>query len=389
MSQKPVDFDEAIRELQDANPSAQARARLIAHLSPKSRRTFRPGAIAGLATCAVVAFMMWPRGATGMAFSQSAEQTAKVPRAHTVWYNGDKLSGESWFDGGKSSQYSLSRDGKVQIEIRNDGKRTFWFHRLESPFIDRPNAQQSATVKNVVPRPRGFDGSFGIGRIDEMLRRTNLKVVGQKTIETPEGTRVQYSIRFPAASPFLTIVLADPDTGLIRTIKNTGYEKGRSEIDYPESIPDSVFAMSGTKAKDYVLYDVDEIKRKLHPQMRKGLGTDKGTTLRAVYMDSYGSLWFYWTGMLPDGKMSRPIKVPGLALGQPYGMKAYTRDFHPKSGKFVPMLEGKRLAAMAFNLKKKIGDRLPTVMIPTEKGYATFHNVKIERIPYFYELGLS
>jgi hypothetical protein len=141
--------------------------------------------------------------------------------------------------------------------------------------------------------------------------------------------------------------------------------------------------------KGVTIYDAEQERKAIAAVMKKGLGDDKGISLKLAALDRYGSLTFMWTGWLPDGKMSKPIRLTGIPCSAPFGSKMYTTSWKATNKTKPPMLNGRRMGAMGVTPKVKIGDTIKELIVPGPHGNAVFRNVPVLRIGSLFDLGLN
>jgi len=288
-----------------------------------------------------------------------------------------------WTDGKRMVDYSLDKKGKVDIEYRNDGKRMFFYSTMDGGK-NAPNAERAGAIRTLPRRMERFR-NMGSNPIDQYLKTTKSDVISQKEEQTPEGSQTVYRIRRNAYGNLASTVFAETDTGRIRRIvEQSG---AQTLIDYPDDIPEETLAVDKPFTKGIKVYDSDERRALIAKIMKTGLGDNNGISLKLAAIDKYGTIWLYWTGWLPDGAMTRSVRLPGVPFDGPYGSKQYTTSFKPKNKNQYLKLGGKRLAAMAVNPKVVVGDHLKVVVIPATHGTATFRNVPLIRICTLTDLG--
>src|SRR5437870_12559838 len=86
-----------------------------------------------------------------------------------------------------------------------------------------------------------------------------------------------------------------------------------------------------------------------------------------------------WTGVLPDGKLSRLYRAPGTPLGPAFGLKALTTNYRLDSHTFVSPLVGPRHGGMGRSPLVKHGRTMDNE-IPAQKGYVLFKRVPVMRV---------
>lgn len=383
MSPNPVDLDSALSELRSERPSGALRPRLLRSFQRSPRRPRTPWIVTSIALVAATAFL-WPHRENGIAWARSQAQTAAATRCHQISTDAKgHVTSEQWRDGTRMAEYILNQDGKPWMETRTDGKRRFWYLRMPNE-PRRANGEAHGTVSSV-RKPVEYPGS---NPVDRLLHSKYVKVTSQEKIETSEGDQVKYSIqtletRFEHRDD---TVFSDLQTGLIRRIVfGNGLE---TRFEYPSSIPSEVFKPEPQIAKGVKLYDVDKIWPAVQRQMKGGMGSDKGVTLRLVAIDGDGALWVLWTGHLPDGRLSHPIRIPGLRAGQPFAPRRLTSSFKGSKQVSTLVISGQRLGGMSVVPEVPVGERLEKLVIPTPSGEAVFRNVSVLRISSIADYGL-
>lgn len=378
-----VDLDTAIQELRTEGPAPDLAERLTRGLRGRTP-SIRPRVLIGGALVAACLVAFWPHGSEGVAWAQSQANTAKAVRTHQRWFFPDgKLRGESWTDGMRRADYTLDKDGAVAIEYRSDAKRTF-FYSTNRYVKDTPNSERAGAI--ITNRFRAPTYS-GMRQIDEFLKLQKAVVLSQKEEQTSEGSRTIYEVKTIESSRFPSKVVAETDTGKIREI--TQYDGSKTLIDYPDQIPDEVLDVTKPKAEGIKIYDAEVEKRQVATMMKKGFGTVKGVSLKAAVIDRYGTIWFLWTGWLPDGAMSRPVVLTGIPCSRPAGPKEFTSSYKPKNKEKAryPMMNGVRMGGMALTPRVKVGSTLKEVVIPGPHGKAVFHNIPLLRVSSLFDTG--
>jgi len=388
MSQKPnqpnlADLDAAIQELRMEAPALDLEERLTQSLR-RRMPSVRPRVLIGAALVGACLIAFWPHGNEGVAWAQSQASTAGAARTHQLWFfpNG-KPGGESWTDGTRRAGYTLDRDGTVEIEYRNDGKRSF-FYSTNHYAKRAANAEDAAAITTNHLMPRNFRG---MGPIDEFLKLQQAKVLSQKEEQTPDGSRTIYEVKTYETGRHTCTVIAETDTGRIREISQ--FDGSKTLIDYPDHIPSELLDVDKPKAEGVKIYDAEVEKRQVATMMKRGFGTVKGISLKMAVIDRYGTIWFLWTGWLPDGAMSRPVVLTGIPCERPAGPKEYTSSYKPKSKDKprYPMMNGVRMGGMALTPRIKVGNVLKEVVIPGPHGKAVFHNIPLLRICSLFDTG--
>ena len=93
----------------------------------------------------------------------------------------------------------------------------------------------------------------------------------------------------------------DPSSRRLRVLKSEGLGT-TLRIDYPASVPDSVFDVDQHEIRGLPIHDLDAERAQIDKTMRKGLGSQDGITLRLVCMDDAGELWALWTAVKADAR---------------------------------------------------------------------------------------
>ena len=281
---------------------------------------------------------------------------------------------EEWRSGDKNATVLYTDDGKVQLEMRSDGKRAVnyfnWFKASE--FRNEklsPNALSYVLVSKDSRPGRPFY-EIPLGGVEIALNDPDVKVVGHEeaTGDRPEIYHLRHTVRLggkPMGEPREITAEIDPTTRRIRALVEKPrrfrgrVETFRTEIDYPARIPALTFAPKVQVAKVDATYDYDVENAAAQRTLREGLGKRGPVTLRAVFLDAYGIVWAYWTG----APTTRTFATPGVPLEAGGDRNAFP------SG----------LTGLARTPKVKIGDRID-LNVPYPGGVARFKAVPVRRI---------
>jgi hypothetical protein len=377
MSRTHVNLESAIETLREASPSADAAVRIRRRLEgPGSRLRLAPVfGVAGIAVIALAA--LWPREVSA-SWLETLERTKSAPAVHRVERHGDDVFYELWQDGDKRATYFQDLHQVLRGENRTDGKRRFSY--IGYYYVDpkAANAFRAATLSDVSPNGPKYDPPETL--IDELLSHGELAMTKQERVRTAEGERIRYHVeRRKAISGHFDstiIVDAEPDTGRIRRVSSAGTV---SELTYPASIPASIFEPRAQKATGVVTMDVDAERRQAKAALKSTRFSKGGVTLRLALIDSHGCFWALWTGPLPNGKLSRPIQIPGIECGPAFGLKSLTQSWkQDKLARLSPVV-GMKIGGMARVPTAKIGNSVD-LKIPAANGYVSFKGVPVMRV---------
>lgn len=408
MSPKPVDVRRALETLRGERlePEITERAlRAIHHEAPPQpsprggrRSIARPLTFAMITTAlAVVVFM--PRAKAGAAWAQTLAVTAASPHVHLVsrWPSG-KVASEEWRSGVKRATVLYNSAGRPIIEMRNDGKRAL---NYSSSFAyaqwkgvkPSPNAREYALVSRAWRNGAALY-EVPIGEAKVALNDPDVKVMEHReaTGASPETYRLRRTIRLggkPLGRPQTLTAEVDADSGrIVALVDEPAVVEGRevvyrTQIDYPASIPASIFEARPQAVRDVDVYDNEKIAERVQHGVRDGLARKGPVTLRAVVVDASGDLWAFWTGALPDPKLPHPFSAPGVKLGGAFTNKIYTTAWRqsPKMNGAPVSQTGPRIGGMGRTTLSKLG---PTVDldVPYPGGVARFKNVPYVRVGY-------
>lgn len=378
MSPKPVNVPRALETLRHETPPAEATEALLQALRQPARRSIaRPLAFGLVATAVALAIVFPPRTKAGSAWALTLANTLNVPATHSISRNAKgQIDGEYWKSGEKSATV-LYKNGKVMIEMRGDGKRRFnlvdWLGWGGPPAA---NARVYGTVMKDYKLPDRWDVSYA--SLDALLSRPGIKVLSHQ--EAKDGQPESYQLSIKILREYKVVAEIDPAVRRVAAVVDPK-SGARTTIEYPESIPDSIFEPRAQARPGVETYDQVEISKRLTRILKKGLAKRGPVTLRSVVLDADGALWAFWTGALPDGRLSKPFTLPGVPCGAPFGGKIYTSDWKnsPKMNGVPVATNGPRLGGMARIPKVKIG---PTIdlNVPYPGGIAHFKSIPITRI---------
>lgn len=378
MSPKPVDVRRALETLRAERPTPEAteRARAAVRRPSPRRSPARPLTVA-MITTALAVVVLTPRTHAGAAWAQTLANTLNAPASHSVdhWSSG-KVAMEEWRSGVKRATVLYTDDGRVQTEMRNDGKLAvnyFNWNKVAEFHHEKPapNALSFAIVSNDEPSGHGW-AEKPVGSPKAMLSDPDIKVVAHQEAsgDRPETYRLEQTYRLggkPIGKSHAFTAEIDPASGRIRAlIQDPRKFKGRmetfrTEIDYPASIPASVFAPRVQVAKVAVTYDLVAQDKAVQRTLREGMGRRGPVVLRSVFLDGEGALWVYWTGALD----TRTLTLRGVP-----------REGGAQRNAYPSGLTGLRLVPSA-----KLGSAVD-LDIPYPGGVARFHSVPIWRIGF-------
>ncbi len=406
MSPKPVDVRRALKTLRQERPSPEAteRARLAFLSTPplprgreRRRRLARP-LTAAMITAALALVVFTPRTHAGAAWAQTLAATIASPNCHLIarWPDG-KTASEEWRSGVKRATVLYNRFGSPTIEMRNDGRRamnfasSFDYARFKHETIG-PNAREWALVGKDRPEGRSWY-EIPVGQAKVTLGDPSIKVVGHQDASDgqPETYRLKHTLRLGGKAmrnPTEITAEIDPESSRIRALIEQSHRPGRAvvtyrtEIDYPSTIPASVFAPRPQAAKNVDVY-TEENERQVQRGVRLGMGKQGPVTLRAAIVDGGGDLWAFWTGALPDPKLAHPFSAPGVKLGASFTNKIYTTAWKesPKMNGTPADSKSPRIGGMGRSTLSKLGSTVD-LDVPYPGGVAHFRKVRYVRVGY-------
>lgn len=376
MSQKPVNLELALAELREDHPSSAAERRLRQRLasSPLSRRFRSRPLLIGATMVGALAIGSLSRSKdAGMAWAQVVQHSAEAPFTHWTFLTPKgEITAERWNarDGRVANYgYFVGSPGKVLYEYRRDGKRSFRFFQMPIGH-PTPNMERVAIVSPQKSEELPFTGNSG--QVEEIIRDRNAKVLDKKTVQTPLGERLRYRLLQPKGlEPTEAEILVDVDPSIGRVTQLVS-PRVTIRMEYPQDIPQETFDVDRHRVKNVAIFDTEKSMAIIRKRLDQGLGKDKGVTFRLALLDYTGAVWLFWTGAMPDGRLSHPARLPGIPTGNAAGPKILT-----SSAKGMPKghLEGHALTPSV-----KIGATLPKVIVPTPHGDAVFSNIPVMRI---------
>lgn len=383
MSLKPVDIDEAMVKLKSDSSTPEMRLKARSMFNVNRRTSFSRYGLVG-ASVGLAAFALWPRVTAGTTWAQSLDSSSQALIVHytTKNANGETIS-EEWIRGDKTARTVQFSNGKLFLEWRTDGKKTFCFSdfRVDDKNKKNPNYRLFGEIYTGKP---GFSYSLSSTgtHIEHLLKLRQTKILKQEPIihNGLEATKYELQSQMFRNEHYYAIV--DKKSGLIVEVQGSN-NQWKGIYEYPSTVDDQIFEPHAQLAKDIDVYDVKQLKETLKANLEKGLATSKGVTLRSVTMDSYGNLWVLWTGSPVTNKLERPFTVSGIQLSPPSSTKKFTSRA-AKSGKdsFETTPTGSRIYGMSRTALTKIGSQID-ISIPTKNGVATFKNIPVVRIGFF------
>jgi hypothetical protein len=386
MSPKPVNVPRALETLREERPSAEATESLLRALrQPAPRRSIaRPLAFGLMAAALAMALFYPPHTKAGSAWAQTLANSLDVPATYSVSRNAKgELDGEYWVAGPKSATV-LYRKGKPIIEMRGDGKRRFnlvdWGGWGGPPAA---NARVYGMVSQDWHMPSQWEVSYA--SLDALLKRPGLKVLSHEAAK--DGQPEKYRLSVKTGRTFE--IVAEIDQSVRRVAAVVEPKSGaRTTIEYPSSIPDSVFEPRAQARAGVETYSSDELASQVQRTVRKGLGKRGPVNLRVVLLDANGALWAFWTGALPDPALSHPFSLPGVPCGPAVTNRVYTTGWRssPRMNGIASGSEGPRVGGMARVPKVKLGSTVD-IDVPYTGGVARFRKVPIIRIGLIQNLG--
>ncbi|HWD39571.1 MAG TPA: hypothetical protein VG944_12030, partial [Fimbriimonas sp.] len=175
----------------------------------------------------------------------------------------------------------------------------------------------------------------------------------------------------------------DPKTRHIESILTPGGD--RIQYDYPERIDPAIFVPRPQLVPGVKVFDFELDRARQAALVKRGIARKGDTVLRSVILDRYGCLWVFWTGYVPDGRLTKGYSVPGMPLGPASEPGYFTTSWNKHWPNRRYMVDGRQLVGMNRAPKQKIGTRI-TVKVPTKGGYVTFQNVPVQRILEYTEV---
>lgn len=393
MSPKPFSLDHALATLRGerSSPEAAARARAALQNSlppgegwggvPPRRRLARPLAATMIATAlALVVFM--PRTHAGAAWAQTLAASFDAVPTHTVERDAKGyVTLERWVAGRKRAWVLYDKSHKPAMERRDDGQRLYSYGGGAFYNPKNPNSRPWAFVS----RSSGNDLSEEAiqGSSEVVLKQPGVEVVEHQ--EASGGRPETYRLRVPrpyAKQKEELVAELEPGGRRIVRVTRPGFAGGET-IDYPASIPASVFAPRPQAIPVPDVFDMKRLSAQIEAGVSRGLGKQGPVTLRAVLLTGWGELWVLWTGALPDSRLSHPFSVPSVECGPAFGLKIFTKAWRqsPKMNGVPVATPGPRLGGMGRTPLVKLGSTVD-LDVPYPGGVAHFRNVRYVRVGY-------
>lgn len=383
MSLKPVDIDEAMVKLKSDASTPEMRLKARTNLNVHRRSSFSRYGLVG-ASVGIAAFVFWPRVTAGTTWAQALASSSEALVVHykTMDSKGTVIS-EEWAKGDKTARVVQLSNGKLFLEWRTDGKKTFHFSdfRMDDKSRKNPNYRLFGEIYTGKP---GFSYSLSSNgtRLDDLLKLRQTKIVKQEPVMHNELEATKYELQSQVFRNEHYYAIVDKKSGLIVEVQGDN-NQWKATYDYPGKVDDQIFEPRAQLAKGIDVYDIKQLKETLKANLEKGLATSKGVTLRSATMDSYGNLWVLWTGSSVTNKLEHPFTVSGVQLSPPSSTKKFT-SHAAKNGKdsFETTSAGARIYGMSRTALTKIGSQID-ISIPTKNGVATFKNIPVVRIGFF------
>ena len=340
-----------------------------------------------------------PAAAKGLTWTQIARATADAGVRHGVETEPRGFSRtEFWTDGTKWAEvHTLTvkegtmLDGRRRkaeqavIEYRNNGVRGFsgTFGSDGGPTPERPNRSNVGYIATIrTPRVWRDEGHLYPGGRDSLavlLAEKDARVLDEKRIGGRREVRVRLDDPLANRGVRTGTIVVD-EKGRVVEARGFGLFPGTvSRYDYPASVPQSVFEPR-PQIFPAIAVDFPKMRESVARGVARGLGTDRGITLRAVLLDCVGSLYVLYSGAVPPGSLPRSVGVVGVPCSKPYGMKTFVAGA-PKPA----VVDGVRLGGMAVTPLRKIGSRV-TLRVPAARGEAVFRDVPVQRCVWVADL---
>lgn len=387
MSPTPVDIDRAVNSLKDQVPSQDVteRARRFVHAQAAvnaagpAKRMPRAKWLALAAAVAITGAFLWPRSVSGVSWAQTVQTTLAAPNMiETSYFPNGRISLRTWRSGARRANLLYQRNGAVLWESRSNGKRTASYFDLlasDDPNSLPPNAHRFAAVWNDTSQWLSkFE--LPVQSIDALLHEPGLAVLSHKTASETGGTD-EYRVRISHPYNAELTVNVDASSHRIQSITNTK-DKGKELFTYPDSVPDSVFEPRIQEVKNIETYDYAEQNVEVRRRISQGLGKSGPITLRLVVLDCDGELWAFWTGALPDRRLSNPMRLPGVPTKDSQTFREFTSDHAKAAGAHPAPSIHQWLGGMAVTPMRKLGDTVD-IDIPYKGGTAHFRQIPILR----------
>lgn len=357
-------------------------------VSTPRRRSALPRLVALTAAGGLLAVVLWPR-TEGAAWAQVAAKLGNDAPTHIVGRNREgAVQFEQWRDDLRFASMIKGSTGKVMYESRTDGERRFTYVRMPATKPLSPNRLEAATLKaethSDAAFARRFMGEFFT--LAAQLKQPGVKAKGPRRVTTPNGERDRYELTIDKKwDSWGTVIDVEPGSGRVTRILDpkSGYTH---EIGYSTAIPKGVFAPRASYSQPDTTYVVPDQEKVVESRLRSGLGQKEGIVLRLALLDRNGSLWLFWTGAAPDGRMSRPFRVPGVRLGPAYGPSAFTTTRKGLPPAHPSPVTGTWLDGMSRATLDRIGSEI-SVEVPGKAGYVRFDHVPVLRVADMYDFG--
>jgi hypothetical protein len=316
------------------------------------------------------------------------QATAEAPNVHRIELNEKgRVTEEFWQSKNKEAFYLMTKDNVLLGELRSDGRRRFnYFDLWRQEPQSLPNARKTGKIADA--RGSDFPVTYGTNFVNDLLKDPDTSLKGSKRIDTPDGPRTRYEITFTNYATVLKkrvkigvqsgFVEAEVDSGKIRKIVSLD-GKMITNIDYPETIPDEVFAPRSHLVKGLEVHDLTAENKSITHQLATGIAAHDGIVLRLVLLDEDGDLWAIWTGAPVDGKLSHPFRVLGIRTGQGFGPRGFTSNWKNDPRSKASPVTGGRLNGMARPVLEKMADHV-SIEIYRDGRYVPFRDIPVMRI---------
>ncbi len=367
---------------------------------PRSRRALSLVAAGGAATVAALAFVLRPQPALarGLTWAQIAKATAGAgPRHGVTTEPRGVFRTEFWRDGRRYARVDeiripagRRRDGRphpaefLYFEYRTDGVRAFNLEFGGEPTPKRPNARRRGTLSTgwTSDRDTGHDFPGGMIALDDLVASKKATILGERPVGDRREVRIHFTDPFLGRRPSDATLVVDARG---RIVEARGISGGVTRYDYPASLPGRVFEPRPQVLPAEVV-DRKATRARVAAGVAKGLGTDRGVTLRAVLLDASGDLYVASSGAVPPASSPRRVRVVGVPTSWPSGLRPFTVRATPPG-----LAGGLRLRGAAVTPLRAIGERI-SLRVPAARGEAAFRDVPVTRVvsfsDYRVELGL-
>ena len=350
-------IQQAIRELRSEGVADSTRQRVRSTLkSPSQRLRFRPGYAVATIGVASLALLLIPRQ-RALAWSQVVSEASKQTRYHVLIVDTPSKPSqrpyklEFYVDGAK---YASVFNDATRFETRNDG------HVLFMKLPNRPAVKMKILGGHMIQHS-AEDYMF-----PNILRRHEMVEQGTSVSVTRSGKQlVRYSAKAEHDPEHKTFwIYVEPDTSRIVSIELLGPDGKVIEvqtIEYPDTIPASVFEPPVTKEK---IYDLDEDAAKVAAAMKHGVPFGRGNVLRAALVSPDNQLLVLLTGAAPPGDGSVHPYVLGNAVGSVDGPSEWTasRVKARPSARYDLKFGAEPLCGQNLVMKSAVSDRITLKM---------------------------